>query len=109
MYGRLAALLHIKKVLTNKLARRVLYLHRDLLFLQNFTMRFSGHHMHVKCYEAAMGELVFKAYIPKYSAVIETVVNEELRLRLFDNLDGQLENHIAECMDGKILLPFMMD
>jgi hypothetical protein len=109
MYTRLAALMHIKKVGNGRFARKVLYLHQDLLFLRNYTVRLNGHMVHVKCFEAALGEIVLKAYIPEFSASVEVSVDEETRLKLARNFDGDLERDLESSLDGRLLLPFMLD
>lgn len=109
LYTRLAKLLHIGKAMRTKDARRMLYLQRDFSFLRSLTGKLNGHFLQLKLYEAALGELHFTAYIPEYSAWVQLNVDENERLRLYQNCDEELEHEVIEAEDAKLLMPFVLD
>lgn len=106
---RLIKLLRFSQLMREKGVRKILICKREYQFLRNFSTKLDGHRVLIKCYEAALGELYFTAYIYEYSANITFHLEEVVRLDLCDKCDMIEEKHIIEAEDARILLPFMMD
>ena len=106
---RLIRLLTFEKSRNNKDARKVLICKRDYLFLQNVTEKRNGHLTHIKAYEAAIGQLWFKVYLPQCSATASVLMEDGLRLKLLKNHDMELEHHVVAEKDAKLMLPYILD
>lgn len=109
MYQQLIRLMHVGKVLPSKSARKELFLHREYVFIRNFTCKLNGHFIQLKCYEAALGQLHFKCYFPNHCASIELTVADKVRMKMYMKCDPELEQSIIETVDSSVLLPFVMD
>jgi hypothetical protein len=115
MYEQLISLLkfqRIKAAGTHEL-QKILICKRDYSFLQQFVCRIGGHLVLLKCYEAALGELYFSAYLPQYSATINLLVGINERVALIKdtkrNSSDTHELEIAQLEDARPLLPYVVD
>lgn len=112
MYEQLLKLLRFDKESKKVEERKTLTCRRDSIFLMNATRKINGYFVLLKCYEAALGELFFSAYIPEFSASIKLTVNDTIRKGILDNVDcGGLtkESENSNSQDPKPLLPFIID
>lgn len=111
MYKKLVDLLRIDTVSKKKGMKKKLVCKRQYTFLRNISTRLNGHFVHLKCYEAALGELYFVAYLPEFSANLRFLVNDVIRLNLLKSADTEetLEHNFVEADDARPLLPYVLD
>lgn len=120
LYQRMIGLLKLENPSTTKdpAVKLQLQCKRDYTFLKNVSISLNNHLVMLKCYEAAMGELYFAAYLPEYSAHINLLVNDAARLALMtnrrdlDNPANELEKdelEIHKLEDARPLLPYILD
>jgi hypothetical protein len=112
MYLSMVKLLRFDRASKHKDAQRVLLCRRENTFLSNVTRRINGHLVLLKCYEAALGQLYFTAYIPEFSAKIKLLVADSLRLGVLRNADAgcdSLEHQFVDKEDARHMLPFLLD
>ena len=109
MYRRLIALLRFQKATKLKAGRKELLCRRDNKFISHSTTIISGHPLFIKCFEAALGEIYFEAYLPEYSAKLTLQVDDSIRLRMLKNCDAALEHHMMETEYSVDLLPYVVD
>ena len=106
---RLVKLLALDRVRNNNNARKLLFCRREYRFMQNLTVKLRGMIVHIKAYEAALGELYFKAYIPRFSAHVELLMAEDIRLKLFQDNDESIEGRNVYEKDARGMLPAVLD
>ena len=109
MYKRLILLLRFQKATKLKAGRKELLCRRDNKFISHSTTKISGHPLFIKCFEAALGEIYFEAYLPEYSAKLTLQVDDSIRLRMLKNCDAALEHHMMETEYSVDLLPYVVD
>lgn len=109
MYVRLCKLLRFEKVSKYKNARQRLLCRREYTFMKNANCKIDGFRTFLTCFEGALGELYFSAYIPEYSATLTCLVDEHVRARLLINADPEFEKKTAEVEDATGALPYVMD
>eukprot|EP01034_Spumella_vulgaris_P022575 gene22575-28708_t len=112
MYMSMVKLLRFDRASKHKDAERILVCRRDNTFLCNVTRRINGHLVLLKCYEAALGQLFFTAYIPEFSAKIKLLVADTIRLGVLRNADtlcDSLEHQFVDKEDARHMLSFMLD
>lgn len=107
--SQLVNLLLFDRAKGDKNARKQLLCRRDYTFLSNYSIKLQGHRVFVKAYEAALGELYFRAYFPQFSAHLTLLLDETMRLKLFQNCDKELEAAVVEVEDARVLLPYIVD
>lgn len=110
MYAALCKLLRFE-VKGIKFKEKVLVCRREFTFISNITRKLNGHTALIKCYEAALGELFFTAYLPEYSAHLRCLIDANSRLAMQRNADttGSLESEHVLKEDARPLLPYMLD
>lgn len=110
MYLALSKLLRFE-VRGIKFKEKVLVCRRQYTFITNVTRKINGHMMMIKCFEAALSELFFTAYIPEHCAYITCLVDANARLAMQRNADtgGSLESEHVLKEDARPLLPYMLD
>lgn len=106
---RLVKLLALDRVRNNNNARKMLVCRREYRFMQNLTVKLRGMIVHIKAYEAALGELYFKAYIPQFSAHVELLMADDSRLKLLRNNDESIEGKNVYDHDARGMLPAVLD
>lgn len=109
MYMRLIGLLRFQKAIKLRAGRKELLCRRENKFISHLTTKICGHSIMMKCFEAALGEIYFEAYLPEYSAKLTLQVDDTLRLRMLANCDHQLEYHMMETEVSVDLLPYVLD
>lgn len=109
MYTRLCALLRFQKVSKQKNGKKEMLCKRENTFLEQSVKCIDGHVAIIKSYEAALGDLYLEAYLPHYSAQLNLLIDDALRLKLLENCDPLLEYHIVETSKGTDLLPYVLD
>ena len=110
LYSALAKLLRFEPYIKSRGDSRLrLCCRRDYTYLKQVNVRLNGHAAFIKCYEAALGQLYFSAYLPEYSAMVSCLVAEKERLGLLDNADPFYEFHVVEENDARKLLQFAID
>lgn len=109
MYGRLSKLLRFEKVSKASNARMRLVCRREYTFLQNKMAKIDGHRALLTCFEGALGELYFSAYVPEYSCTLTLLIGEFIRGRLLKDADIEFEKKSAEAEDATSSLPYVLD
>lgn len=110
LYSALARLLRFEPFVKSRGDSRLrLSCRRDFTFLRQVNTKLNGHAALIKCYEAALGQLFFSAYLPEYSAVVTCLVAEKERLGLVENADPHYEYHVVEENDARKLLRYVID
>lgn len=109
MYSRLAKNLHIRRTAGMRRNRKDLFLHRDFIFVGNFTAKLNGHFLQLKAFETSMGQLNLVGYMPHFCATIHLTIDDEVRTRLSDNLDMSIESEVRETTNPHKLLPYIID
>ena len=109
MYMRLIRLLRFQKAIKLRNGRKELLCRRENKFISHLTTKICGHSIMMKCFEAALGEIYFEAYLPEYSAKLTLQVDDTLRLRMLANCDTHLEYHMMETEVSVDLLPYVLD
>ena len=90
---------------------KVLVCKRDFVFLQQLVRRINGYRVRLKCFEGALGELFFQAYLPEFSAYLEGVLGVNERLILLNHADtGETgESDVTHQQDARPLLNYAVD
>lgn len=109
MYMRLIRLLKFQKVIKLKAGRKELLCRRENKFIQQKTIAISGHRVLLRCFEAALGEIYFEAYLPEFSAKISLEIEDQLRAKMIENYDPIIEKQVKETDYSIEILPIVLD
>lgn len=110
LYKELCNLLTFERVDRTRADSRVrLTCKRNYSFLRNLTLTMNGHPVFIKCFEAALGQLYFTAYMQETGALLSYLLEERTRLALIVNADQALEWKYVEESDARKILQICID
>ena len=110
LYQQLADLLKFEPILkTAAHSRKIITCKREYTLLRSFKTKLNGHSAFIKCFEAALGQLYFTAWLSESGADISILLEERSRLDLLTNADPILEAPHVHHDDARHLLGLATD